>query len=225
MSEWNEELVEKVGWNAPDELPPGPRRERRRFAEALRKLADDCMTTDAPEEILRAAADDAELIRGKLEKYPQRSSLQALRDGDSEMDPGRFAERLALIGKSNPFAPPMRLVPEGEVSVGLVTFEAVYGGAPGWVHGGMIAAAIDQVFGYAQLRRGESSVTSSLNVRYLRPTPLSKPLRIEARFVSTNGRESQLSARVFDGEKLLIEADATFVAVKPAEFIAKLLRK
>jgi acyl-coenzyme A thioesterase PaaI-like protein len=225
MSEWNEDLVEKVGWNAPDELPPGPRRERRRLADALRKLADDCMTTDAPEDVLRAAADGAEAIVGSLEKFPRRSSLQALRDGDSEMDPSRFAERLALIGKSNPFAPPMKLVPEGEVSIGLVTFEAVYGGAPGWVHGGMIAAAIDQVYGYAQLRRGESSVTSSLTVRYLRPTPLSKPLRIEARFISTNGRETQLSAQVFDGDRLLIESEATFVAVKPAEFMAKLLRK
>lgn len=225
MSGWNEDLVEKVGWNAPEELPPGQSRERRRLAEALRKLADFCMTTDAPEDVLGAAADGAELIAGRVEKYPRRSSLQALKDGADEMDPWRFAERLALIGRSNPFAPPMKLLPEGEVSVGLVTFEAVYGGAPGWVHGGMVAAAIDQVFGYAQLRRGESSVTSSLTVRYLRPTPLSKPLRIEARFVSTDGRESQLSARVFDGERLLAESDGTFVAVNPAEFMAKLLRK
>jgi acyl-coenzyme A thioesterase PaaI-like protein len=133
-----------------------------------------------------------------------------------------FADRSALIGKANPLAPPLELVPEGEVSVGLVTFGAVYEGAPGWVHGGFVSAAIDQVFGYGQLRRGVPSVTGTLTVHYRRPTPINRLIRIESRFVSAEGRESRLAARSYDGERLLTESEGLFISINPDSFTEKL---
>jgi acyl-coenzyme A thioesterase PaaI-like protein len=222
MSEWNEDLVEKVGWTLPKELPPGARRERRRLADGLRALAAACVTSEAPEDEMRASADAVETAVAALAKHPVRSFKDAIADDSHVMDLTIFADRSALIGRSNPFAPPIRLQPEGEVSVGLVTFGPVYEGAPGWVHGGLVSAVIDQVFGYAQLRRGVSSVTGSLTVHYRRPTPLGRELRIEARFVSASGRESRLAARVLDGPRLLVEAEALFISIDPESFMTKL---
>jgi acyl-coenzyme A thioesterase PaaI-like protein len=222
MSEWNEDLVRQVGWTLPDELPPGERRERRRLANGLRALSSACVTSEAPEEVLRAAAEAVEASLAALAKHPVRRFQDAIADNSHVMDPTIFADRSALIGRSNPIAPPMRLVPEGEVSVGLVTFGPVYEGAPGWVHGGLVSAAVDQVLGYAQLRRGVSSVTGSLTVHYRRPTPLNHELRIEARFVSASGRESRLAAKVLDGDRLLVEAEGLFISIDPQTFMNKL---
>jgi acyl-coenzyme A thioesterase PaaI-like protein len=223
MAEWSEDLVGQVGWNLPEKLPPGARFERRRLAEALRSLCAGCVTSEAPVETLRAAADAAERAVEALKQHPVRSFRDAIADDSHVMDPTIFADRSALIGRSNPIAPPMRLVPEGEVSVGLVIFGPVYEGAPGWVHGGFVSAAVDQVFGYAQLRRGVSSVTGTLTVRYRKPTPLGRVIRIEARFRDAQGRESNLTARILDGDRLLAEAEALFISIEPRAFMAKLL--
>jgi len=223
MTEWNDDLVEKVGWILPETLPPGARFERRRLADALRNLARLCVTTEAPESALRAAAEATERAVAALDGHPVRSFKEAIADDSHVMDPTIFADRSALIGRSNPIAPPMRLEGEGEVSVGWVTFGAVYEGAPGWVHGGMVAAAIDQAFGYAQLRRGVACVTGTLTTHYRRPTPINRLLRIEVRFVSTSGRETNLAARVLDGERLLCEAEGLFISINPTDFMTKLL--
>src|SRR3546814_4922570 len=45
-------------------------------------------------------------------------------------------------------------------------------GAPGITHGGLVAAAFDDLFGFLLYRVGELAVTRSLTVEYLRPVLL-----------------------------------------------------
>jgi acyl-coenzyme A thioesterase PaaI-like protein len=218
-----EEFVEQVGWNAPDNYPPGARAERRRLASALRALVSSCVADDPPEELLRAAADALEQQAKSLSAYPGKTFRDAIHDGSNAFDPTVFGDRGALIGRSNPLAPPLKLSPEGDVSVGLVTFGAPYEGAPGWVHGGLVAAAFDQLFGYAQVRRGVGSVTSRLTIRYHRPTPIRTPLRLEATITRAEGRETDLAGKLLVDGRVLVTAEALFITIDPEAFTAKLL--
>jgi acyl-coenzyme A thioesterase PaaI-like protein len=220
-----EEFVEQVGWVVPETYPPGARAERRRLAQALRALAASCVTADPPEDVLRAAADALEQQLESLNEHPGKTFRDALSDGSHVFDPTVFGDRSALIGRSNPFAPPLRLVAEGDVSVGVVAFGTPYEGAPGWVHGGLVAAAFDQVFGYAQVRRGIGSVTSRLTVRYLRPTPIRTELRFEATVKRAEGRETDLAGKLLVDGRVIATAEALFITIDPEAFTAKLLAK
>jgi uncharacterized protein (TIGR00369 family) len=73
-------------------------------------------------------------------------------------------------------------------------------GAPGITHGGLVAAAFDDLFGFLLYRVGELAVTRSLTVEYLRPLLL--------------GTDYELTAHVLDrtGRRLLVEAAATDAA-------------
>jgi hypothetical protein len=85
----------------------------------------------------------------------------------------------AVVGRFSPLAPPLRVRWEPPMAVGEVTFTPPYEGPPGCVHGGMIAAAFDQVFNVANLMLGNPGPTASLQLHYRRPTPLGVALRFE----------------------------------------------
>ncbi|MBZ0254318.1 MAG: PaaI family thioesterase, partial [Candidatus Methylomirabilis sp.] len=123
-------------------------------------------------------------------------------------------DRSCLVGRANPIAPPLRVRHEGPRAIGTVTFTRQYEGAPGVVHGGFVAAAIDQVFGYAVCLHNIPSMTGSLTIRYKRPTPLHREVRIEADLVRDEGRRVHLEARAYDGETLLAEGETLFIRLR-----------
>jgi acyl-coenzyme A thioesterase PaaI-like protein len=65
----------------------------------------------------------------------------------------------------------------------------VYEGPPGAVHGGIVAAYLDEVLGGAAARAtGKPSVTGELTVRYVKPVPSETPLLGRGRLVADHGR-------------------------------------
>jgi acyl-coenzyme A thioesterase PaaI-like protein len=65
----------------------------------------------------------------------------------------------------------------------------VYEGPPGAVHGGIVAAYLDEILGGAALRAtGRPSVTGELTVRYVKPVPSETPLLGRGRLVADYGR-------------------------------------
>jgi len=200
-------------WDVPVVAPDGAWREKRRLAASLRELVATCVTTDAPEETLAYAADAVARIGERIAQYPRRTFKDGLKACKTAIDLARFADRSTLTGPSNPYSPPMELSMEGDVAVARVTFGPPFEGIPGHVHGGLVAAAFDQLFGYLQVKRGAGSVTASLTVRYLSPTPLLTPLHMEGRVVSVDGRRSTLSARMLAGDTLTAEAEGLFVLI------------
>jgi acyl-coenzyme A thioesterase PaaI-like protein len=198
-------------WDVPSMPPDAAWREKRRLAAALRELSALCVTTDAPDATLGDAADSAERLVDRLRQHPARTFQQGMATATSRDQLSRFADRSTLTGLSNPNSPPLALSMEGEQAIGTVTFGPPFEGIPGHVHGGLVAAAFDQVFGYLQVKRGMGAVTSVLTVRYRRPTPLLAPLRIEARVVRVEGRTSTVAARMLAGENVTADADGTFV--------------
>ena len=108
------------------------------------------------------------------------------------------------------------------VVVATATYGAAYEGPPGCVHGGMIAAAFDQVFNVANLMLGNPGPTASLQLHYRRPTPLGVALRFEGWQERLDGRRVHVRGRLLAGDRVTVEASGVFVVV-PVERILAML--
>jgi acyl-coenzyme A thioesterase PaaI-like protein len=123
-----------------------------------------------------------------------------------------------LIGRSNPLAPPISVRAEDGRVHAEVTFGSAYEGPPGCLHGGYVAAAFDEVLGYAQSLTGNPGMTGRLEVTYRSPTPLHTPLRFEAWVESTVGRKITARCTLHAGDRLCAEATGLFISIKPGTF-------
>jgi acyl-coenzyme A thioesterase PaaI-like protein len=104
-----------------------------------------------------------------------------------------------------------------------VTVPAAFQGYPGVVHGGIVAAILDEVSGRSVLLHGSEDnlmATLRLTIRYRRPTPTETPLTA----VGWLERQSGLGARVAGEIRLpdgTVTADCECVlAPVPEEFLA-----
>jgi hypothetical protein len=207
-------------WDIPPTLPSGAWAAKRALAAKLRELAEIVVTTDAPEEDLAMAGEAADDLKRVLASHPRRTFKDGFLSCKDPTDFAVFADRTALTGESNPISPPMRLVKEGINATGLVTFGPSYEGIPGCVHGGFVAAAFDQVFGYLQVINNRGGVTATLEVRYRRPTPMNVELRIESTTTEVSGKRSLVAAKMYANGVVTAEATGTFVEIDPVRMKA-----
>jgi acyl-coenzyme A thioesterase PaaI-like protein len=200
-------------WKAVEMSASGAWAEKRRLAAAMRQVIERLFTSDAPEDELSVAADGLERYARRLETHPRRRLPVGFGESANAGDVGAFFDYSPMIGLSNPLSPPLRLRVEGGVVLGHVTFGSAYEGPPGHVHGGFVAAAFDEVLGFAQSITGNPGMTGTLTIRYRRPTPLHVPLSFEARVLRTEGRKIFTEGRLHAGETLCAEAEGLFVSV------------
>ncbi len=194
--------------------------ERRRLATAMRAVVDHLVTSDAPEEELRRAADALERYADRLATHPRRRTLLGYAETANAGDVNAFFDYSPLIGLSNPIAPPVVLRVDGDVVRGTVTFGAAYEGPPGHVHGGFIAATFDEVLGFAQSMTGHPGMTGTLTVRYRKPTPLHRELTLDGRVERVEGRKIFTTGRMCVGDVMTAEAEGTFITVDFAKMHA-----
>jgi acyl-coenzyme A thioesterase PaaI-like protein len=203
------------------DLDVTPRRLRlREAADAVRAATAELVTTIAPDEAVAEAAElvrrAAALLAGQAHGRP----YEGAGEGSVSGDPRSFVDFSPLVGPANPLAPPLRIeVHEGEV-VGLGEFGDAYEGPPGCLHGGFIAAAFDEVLGFAQSLTGRPGMTARLAVHYRSPTPLHETLAFRGRVDRVEGRKIHTVATLHAGNRLCAEAEALFVSVDPAVFAA-----
>jgi uncharacterized protein (TIGR00369 family) len=103
----------------------------------------------------------------------------------------------------------------GEVTVNCVIREQ-YQSYPGIVHGGVVAAILDEVAYRSHMEDDPSRFmyTARLDLRYRKPVPVGKPLRIVGRAGVTKRRIATASGAIYDQEgTLLAEAEALLVNV------------
>jgi acyl-coenzyme A thioesterase PaaI-like protein len=211
--------MERHFWDVPESLVTGAWAEKRRLAGALRQLVALCVTTDAPESALAAATASVEAARDLLAPHPTRTFQDGFSGCRTLDDFAFFTDRATLVGECNPIAPPMRLHFDGEMAVATVTFGPPFEGAPGLVHGGLVAAAFDQLFGYLQVRLQKGSLTRHLSVSYKRPTPFQTELRLEAHLERSEGRRHYVKARLFAHGEVTAEAEGVFVSLENDGFM------
>jgi uncharacterized protein (TIGR00369 family) len=128
-----------------------------------------------------------------------------------------------VCGRDNPFG--LRMVwenhrEEGEIRSS-VTVPEEFNGYPGVVHGGILAAMLDETAGRAILLDGDPDdlmVTAKMDVMYRRPTPTGTPLLVVGRVVERSERRAETKAeiRLPDGS---VSARATVWLARPPKAI------
>ena len=192
---------------------------KREYAAALRELLDELDATAAPVETLRDETQRIREIVAELRRHPAPPPDPAAH-GYSGME--TFFDRSPIVGLANPLAPPAVLEhrPEEKAVRGTVEFGKAFEGGPGLVHGGFLAALLDEALGCVTVYSGAPGMTGEYTLRYHAPTRIKIPLRFEARFDRQEGRKLYVSAELWDGETRTVSARGTFIAVDAAKFAA-----
>ena len=108
--------------------------------------------------------------------------------------------------------------PDEQCVRGEVEFGKAFEGAPGIVHGGFLAALLDEVLGVATSYSGDPGMTGEYTIRYHHPTRIKVPLRFESRFDRREGRKIFVSANLWDGDTKTVTATGLFIAVDMSRF-------
>jgi acyl-coenzyme A thioesterase PaaI-like protein len=101
-----------------------------------------------------------------------------------------------------------------------VLFGRPHQGGPGIAHGGIVGAALDEACGLLATWHRFPTVTARISIRYRRPAPINRPLRVSARVTSERGRRIEIEAELYDGDVLLAEAEGAFLHVPLEHFLA-----
>ena len=191
------------------------------LAASLRALMNDLNLTTAPAPLLDALAAQVRALQAELAPHPRQPKLtfseMAARMTAGELAPGgaeTFAhfDHSAFMGAANPIAPPMKLsMTDGKVT-GAVRFSDLYEGPPGHVHGGFVAAILDEVLGASQATTGRPGMTARLEVQYRAPTPLHTDLVAVGWVERVEGRKIFAKGEVRDGERVTAMAEGLFIS-------------
>jgi len=188
--------------------------QRERLAEAVRHLVDATLTIeDATEEQLGTAADMTEAVARHLGREPHdddRGVRGRTEDGHTD-----YLCRSPLVGVVSPVAPPMTWTTDDDGLHMRGTFHAAYEGPPGYVHGGCVALAFDELLGMTNIAAGHPGMTGRLTVRYLKPTPLHRPVELDGRVDRVEGRRIVSKGELRVDGVLTAEAEGLFVTIDP----------
>jgi len=122
-----------------------------------------------------------------------------------------------VCGIENPFGLKLRFdqTGPGEITAEY-TVSPEYQGYPGVVHGGIVAAMLDEVAGRSHMA-GDSPrfmYTGKLEIRYRKNVPVGQPLRLVGKAGSSRRRIATASSAIYDMQgDVLAEADVMLVDV------------
>jgi len=128
----------------------------------------------------------------------------------------RDATRCFVCGPDNPIGLKLRFAREGEGVRAEFTPSELHVGFEGLVHGGILAALIDDALANVWFMKGEEAVTAKIEVRFRREVRPGEPLIVVAEPTGSKGgmMTGRAQVRRRDGE---VVADGTgFLAVKDA---------
>lgn len=191
---------------AEDELPE----ELHTLVARVHELVDAVAHTEADAtELTRASAAVHELTERLNVK---RRDIGAMLE-QTRADGGTDYQTLTNVvsGASNPAAVPLVLERTEDGVWSEVTLNGTYQGPPGLVHGGWIAAMLDQALGSASSAAGMVGLTANLDVSYRNPTPLNVPLEITARVTGAERRKVYVSGEIRHNGEVTAEGTAVMV--------------
>ena len=218
---------------APDLVPPdsddGTFLEESRVtaAHALRDVVHAFVGAQPEEDAYDEIRTMAEALVARLDATPRRDRMalmQAAREKHGGSFPvgvgaGGFNDR-AVAGLANPAAVDVEVEPGGDEVVAHVLFRKGFEGPPGRAHGGMIAAAFDDVTGFIIGRIGQPAFTGELTVRYVGPTPIETPVRMTARLDGQERRKIFISGEATVDGVVTATCKAIYIAIDPSVFAA-----
>lgn len=113
----------------------------------------------------------------------------------------------------------MEMRVRGDRVHGRLTLDHRHEGAPGVAHGGVLAAALDDLFGGVLVLLEQPAVTANLSVDYRAPVALGAPLELQGWSESRTGRKLMLRGQMHQDGVLVAEATALFLAVDIQHFL------
>jgi uncharacterized protein (TIGR00369 family) len=107
-----------------------------------------------------------------------------------------------ICGEKNPIGLKLRLRVDSDLgqSSADVKFPEDFQGWAGVVHGGLVAAVLDEALIYAAGAKGIKCVTGEITVRYVKPTLTGVLYSLVGRLVEDQGRIVLAEGRLVDGE-------------------------
>lgn len=187
---------------------------RRHLADVLRRALARLFERDLPESEVRATADAVERWASGLTRHPKLGYALFRDENVMAGDVTAYFDKSPVIGLANPLAAPVIAYMRDDDRVeARVTFGIAHEGAPGCVHGGIVAAVFDEMLSFTQPATGQPGVTASLTIRYRAPTPLDRELVFEAELVKTEGRKIFAQGRCRAGDVITAEAEALYVRI------------
>ncbi len=130
-------------------------------------------------------------------------------------------QRCFVCGQHNPYGLHMLFRLEGATVVSDFTPREEHQGFPGVIHGGIIAAVLDEALNRTSMLAEHPTwtMTGRLEVRYRRYVPYGSLLRVRATLESQRGRMVQAKGVLTlaqDEKMVLAEGQGTFMALTPA---------
>jgi uncharacterized protein (TIGR00369 family) len=100
-----------------------------------------------------------------------------------------------------------------------------YQGAPGIIHGGIVALVLDEALSKVSRFYGVRAVTAELNVEYLKPVRVGEELRVEGHQERSEGRQLYYTGEIRDAKgRVLARARGRFVVIDPERLARGVLR-
>jgi acyl-coenzyme A thioesterase PaaI-like protein len=190
---------------------------KRRLADQLRAAIEAASERDLTDGDLLDAVATSESLNEQL-VGPHRTRWY-------EADPADTSLRLSYLdhspirGPYNAIAPQMQIdIVEGEDGVrrmqGSARLSSAYEGPPHGVHGGWVAALLDELLGSAQRLTQKQGVTATLKIRYRNITPIDEELRFSAWVHEDRGRVLIVRGTCHAGDTLTADAEGMFVRIQ-----------
>jgi hypothetical protein len=182
-----------------------------RAAALLRRMTDLLVALEHEEDAVEKLIGDLEHAEAALRRVvppdpAPRVGVAADRDGRVYLD------HAFSIGAYNASFPEYEIVVEDAARAhGSVLFPIAYEGPPGLVHGGFLAVLFDCLVQHHNCEVGLAGKTTSLTVRYRRPTPLLTSLHFTLERAVADDR-IHTSGTLRAGEKVVCEAEVDAIA-------------
>jgi acyl-coenzyme A thioesterase PaaI-like protein len=158
-------------------------------------------------EVMRALTADLAAVAAQLKPFDV-----------PEVD--RFAGRTpGLPGRGHPLLAPVIVDESTPTSMrGRVTFTDFHLGGNGAAHGGSQPLLFDDVLGIMVTDSGRLRArTASLTVNYRLIAPVNVELSVEATVDRHEGRKTWATGRLWDGERLLADAEGLFIELRDGQ--------
>lgn len=183
---------------------------------ATRELMLAVGTSDLDADALQAAeasirqltTDLGERTRPRLMRMPFDSLAKARESGST----GTWS-----MTAHNPMGFPIPVSFDGDRATATVVANALHEGPHESLHGGYAAHLMDCMLGGLVQSTGMRAVTASLDVQYVRRTPLDVPLDLHANLVSIDGRKLVVEGHIEHDGQPTVTARGLFITIGQPE--------
>lgn len=188
-------------------------------SERCAALIDALRVAAAPPDVLEAVRTQLEAAAALLAPFarpgPHSQSVPGMSTQRffelGQFDPHALMPYSPIIGRLNPVSPRLEFRTEGGRLLGRGRIPVRFVGAPGTVHGGIVAAALDEIMGLVNVLNGEGAFTGTMSVRFHRPTPIERELELLGETVGKDGRKILSRAEIRCDGELMASAEGVFI--------------